>query len=289
MAKADKTWPTDYLSQFGTDPEVAEGGTENLCPLCFAVRSRPSRLKKLKRWTENENVGVIWIRVSLDYDLLNTVLAAIYLDYMKESNASATPKDAEVRLSVIHEFQEDYNDFLDRFRENLSRQFGAESIETVLKDMICLKSERTSNVFLVLKLLDDAMRAYFPKFKVIYESPVKVSIACCSSKFPFFEVWKILEAAGSSLQISVVGHGRLQTAFPHLEVILAASEGSYRKGALHKLAEVAKLSEKLAELKFADKRDTTGDSRTYESLRRTLLPLGMDFQSILTFAKMVGD
>jgi len=54
------------------------------------------------------------------------------------------------------------------------------------------------------------------------------------------------------------------------------------------LAEISKISERLAELKFQDQSEK-GDFETYEALKRNLLPLGMDFSSLLTFAKLLGD
>lgn len=290
MAPADKIWPSDYLKQYGEDLEIVGEGTENLCDNCFSIRSRPSKLRKLKGWTETENVNVIWIKFNLDYAVLTETLQNLYLDYLKKSNPSAKPDDAEVRFSLIYEFQEDYNEFLQSIKNGLYESFGTNCMETILKEMFCLKIEKTLDVFKILDLLNKKLDSFFPEFKKIVGGPIRVSIACCNSKFPFFEVWRTVEEQTANLQISLIGHGRIETSFNYLEQMLIATRGFYRKSALHKLAEISKLSEKLAELKFND-RSEKGDFETYEALKRNLLPMpmGMDFQSILTFAKLIED
>src|SRR3989338_3971618 len=288
MAPADKIWPSDYLKQFEEDTEVIDEGTENLCNNCFSIRNRPSKLKKLKKWTEAENVSVVWIKLNLNYDLLTKVLYKLYLDYLKKSNPKVRIEDAEVRFSLIYEFQQDYNEFLEELRNGLFESFGHDCVETILKDMFCLKIEKIRDVFKILNLLDKKLNSFFPEFKKLLEGPIMVSIACCNSKFPFFEVWRAIEEQAANLQILLVGHGRVETSFNYLEQILVAAKESYKKSALYKLAEISKLSEQLAELKFYD-RTEKGDFESYEALKRNLLPLGMDFEGILTFAKFIGD
>jgi len=49
------------------------------------------------------------------------------------------------------------------------------------------------------------------------------------------------------------------------------------------LADIAKLSEKLAEVTLQDKSDK------YYMRYKEILPMGMDFSSLLTLAKIMGD
>src|SRR3989338_4869233 len=162
MAPADKIWPSDYLKQFEEDTEVIDEGTENLCNNCFSIRNRPSKLKKLKKWTEAENVSVVWIKLNLNYDLLTKVLYKLYLDYLKKSNPKVRIEDAEVRFSLIYEFQQDYNEFLEELRNGLFESFGHDCVETILKDMFCLKIEKIRDVFKILNLLDKKLNSFFP-------------------------------------------------------------------------------------------------------------------------------
>jgi hypothetical protein len=288
MAPAAKIWPSDYLIQFGKDLEILDERTENLCDYCFSIRSRPSKLKKLKKWTETENISVLWIKFNLDYDLLTKMLHELYLAYLRKSNSNARAEDTEVRFSLIYEFQQDYNRFLEAFRNDLLKLFSTDSVETILKGMMNVKIEKRSEVFKTLNILDINLANIFPEFRKLLMGPIKVALVCCNSKFPFFEVWRSIENQTSNLQISLIGHGKIETSLNYLEQMLVATEKSYRKSSLYKLAEISRLSESLAELKFND-RSERGDFESYEVLKRHLLPLGMDFGSILTFAKLIED
>lgn len=288
MSEGIKDWPNDYYSQFGKDPEVPEEGIEHLCPTCFAIRSRPSKLRQLRTWTEVEDVDVLWVKVSLDYESLTTTLQQLYWEYLKRSNPSAKVEDAQIRFSLISEFYKDYDSFLLSLKKSLIDQFGSEKVEVLLKEIFCLKMDRKSDVFQFLRELNKTLNQLFPEFKKFAESPIKVCMVYCRSKFPFFEVWKKIEEQIGNLHISLIGHGDIETSFNHLDDILLAGTSSYRKGALYKLAEISKISERLAELKFQD-RSEKGDFESYEALKRRLLPLGMDFSSLLTFAKLLGD
>jgi hypothetical protein len=288
MSGGIREWPNDYYSQFGKDPEVFEEGIEYLCPTCFTIRSKPSRLRQLKTWTETEDTDVLWIKVMLNYELLTTVLQQLYWEYLKKSNPSATIEHAEIRFSLISEFYKDYNSFLLFLKNSLFTRFGDSRIEILLKEMFCIKMDRKGDVFLFLQEFNKILHQFFPEFKKFAEAPINVSLVYCHSKFPFFEVWKIIEEPTSNLHISLIGHGTIETSFNHLDDILLAGTSSYRKSALHKLAEISKISERLAELKFQD-RSEKSDFESYGALKRRLLPLGMDFSSLLTFSKLLGD
>ncbi len=86
----------------------------------------------------------------------------------------------------------------------------------------------------------------------------------------------------------MIGHGTIETSLKHLDNLLMATKKTYRKGALFKLSEVAKISERLAELKFEDKTERR-DFETYSTLKNELLPMGLDFEGILTLAKLLGE
>jgi len=288
MSEGVKDWPNDYYSQFGKDPDVAEEGIEHLCPTCFTIRSRPSKLRQLKAWTEIEDTDVLWVKVSLDYESLMTTLQQLYWEYLKRSNPSAKVEDARIRFSLISEFYKDYDSFLLSFKNSLLNHFGGEKVEILLKEMFCIKMDRKNDFFQFLQELNKALNQFFPEFKNFLEAPIKVSLVYSRSKFPFFEVWKVIEEQVTNLHISLIGHGTIETSFNHLDDILFAGTSSYRKGALFKLAEISKISERLAELKFQD-RSEKGDFESYEALKGRLLPLGMDFSSLLTFAKLLGD
>ena len=288
MAEGTKSWPIDYFSQFGVAPDLAGEGTEYLCETCFSVRSRPSKLRQLKTWTESEGPEVLWVKIGLNYELLTSTFQELYLNYLKKVNPSARPEDAEIRLSLISEFYKDYDLFLISLQESLLDRFGDSRVEVILRDMFCIRVEKKVEIFSFLEVFNNAIDRFFPEFKKFIEGPIQLSLVHCRSKFPFFEVWRTMEEQTGDLRISLAGHGVVDSSQRYLDDILLAATSSYRRSALHKLAEISRISEKLAELKFQD-RSEKSDFESYETLRRRLLPLGMDFSSLLTFTKLLGD
>jgi hypothetical protein len=288
MSEGARTWPMDYYARFGKEPEAVDEGVEYLCENCFSIRSRPSRLKQLQGWTEAGGSDVLWVKVRLDYESLTTTLQKLYLEYLRRCNPSAKNEDAEIRFSLISEFYKDYDYFLSTLRDSLLERFGGSRLEFLLKDLFCLRSDRKGDIFLFLQEFNRTLDLFFPELKKFVEGPIGLSLVYCRSKFPFFDVWRMMEDQTGSLRISLIGHGSIESSLKYLDDILLAGTQSYRRSALHKLAEISETSEKLAELKFQD-RSERGDFESYEALRRKLLPLGMDFSSLLNFARLLGD
>lgn len=285
MSHGKMTWPEDYLTKFGSDEDVVHQGVEHLCETCFFIRSRPSRLKKLRYWTE-ENSDVIWLKITLDYKRLTFALEQLYFEYLRKLNPKVTREEVEVRFSLVYEFQQDYNEFLKSFKDGTIKVFSHANVETILDDMFCIKVKDKSDTFVVLELLENLLSAIFPEFLKRLDNPLKISLSICNSKYPFFEIWREIKEQTSDVQINLVGKGAIRTTYKYIDEILLARSENYRKSALHNLAEIAKISEKLAEIKFND-RSEKNDFYSYEALKRHLLPIGMDFRSILTFVKLL--
>lgn len=285
-APSDKIWSTDYYNQFDLT-ETSIEGTEHLCENCFQIRSRPSRLRKLSKWSE-ENTNVLWLKITLDYECLTKALQNLYYDYLRKNNPNAKEKDAEVRFSLIYEFQQDYNAFLEQVSNDLLQIFGDKSLEIVMNDLFCIKVNGHKEIFKLLRLFESHINKFFPEFRKLSNGPIKFGIAHSRAKFPFFEIWRELKEQTCDLLIILTEHGIIKTSLKYIPNLLAATEGAYRKSAFYKLAEISKLSKKLAELKFND-RSEKADFEDYENLKRNLLPMGMDFHSIITFIKLLED
>jgi hypothetical protein len=285
MAPGIKTWPDDYLTMFDLDEDIVYEGIEHLCETCFSIRSKPSRLKKLKNWSE-ENFDIIWLKITLDYKKLTSTLKLLYFQYLQKLNPHASKDEAEVRFSLVYEFQRDYKHFIKEFKDEIMKIFTLTKVETILDDMFCIKAESQGDIFLILELLNNLLKTIFPEFLKILDNPIKVSICFSKAKYPFFEIWGDIKEQTSDLQINLIGKGSIKTTYKYIEEMLMAKNKSYRKSALHNLAEIAKISEKLAEIKFNDRTERS-DFYSYEALKRHLLPIGMDFRSILTFAKLL--
>jgi hypothetical protein len=279
MAKATKRWPTDYVK------DMAEEAEEHLCEICFSLRKEGTKLKKLERWTEEAEAKIIWVRLRLEFDQLIKALEELYLSYLRQFDPKIS--GAEIRFSVIGDFQEDYTRFLYEFRDSLTTKFGKENIEVIMDDFFCIKTEKMSKTLNILQIYNELLERFFPKLKEAIPSPLKFVAVCSSPKFPFFEVWRIIDGEIDDITISLIGHGDIRTDNLSLDQMVVFTDFSkIRKSALYKLAEVAKLSQRLAELTFEDRFDEDHD--TY-SMLKSRLPMRMSFQSILAFAQLIGD
>ncbi len=109
----------------------------------------------------------------------------------------------------------------------------------------------------------------------------------CGVKYPFFEVWRLWQGQTAELELTAIGHGRLRLKLSQLDKFLQlVGAKRFSKAALHNLAEIARISPALAELRFRSKGERS-ERETFEHLSE-FLPLGLDFEGILTFAKLVG-
>ncbi len=285
MDQGKMTWPGDYISRNDSAEDIIDEGTEYLCNTCFSIRSRPSKLKKLSRWTE-ENTDVLYVKGGLNYAHLTGTLQNLYYEYLNSLSSTAKREDAVVRFSMIYEFQRDYGNFIARMQNYIFKIFKPDNVEKILDDMFCIRSAGKGDVFLIIQMMFDLLKEIFPVFLKITDSPIKTSISYCYAKYPFFEVWRDVRSQSADLRINLSGQGHIETSYNYLEDLLLARRENYRKSALHNLAEVAKISERLAEIKFND-RSEKSSFQTYEALKRHLLPMGMDFKSILNFVKLL--
>ncbi len=311
-AKATKHWPEDYVLSYRElcpqckellsenslssvadflceidkaklEDLLQEPAREDLCEVCFSLRAKETKLPRLERWSREEQTKVAWLKLSLDFDQLNDTLKELYL---KRFIASFPAEKAEIRFSVIGEFQEDYASFLQEFKRQILYGFKAENVETILEDFFCVRIGRLGETLRLLQIYHKLLIDFFPAFLNLKSSPLKISIVCANSKFPFFEVWRMIEKPQEDIFVSLTGRGIMRAPIRALDSIVEAANIPYRKSALHKLAKIEETSRTLAELTFQDRRDK--DYFVYSRLGANLRS-SLDFPSILTFAKLVGD
>jgi hypothetical protein len=315
MAEATKHWPVDFIFEkkdicdkcrkliiekpfyevfeylCENDREklkdLSEDTTlEDLCETCYHIRSKGIRLLKLKDWTEIKGIKVIWLKLTLDFDILNISLNELYKNYLNslDSLGIKIPKETEIRFPVISEFTEDYNDFLISIKQNINDLFG-ENIEFLTNDLFCIKIEKLGEVMKILQIYNKEFNRFFPKFKETTLCPIKISIVAANPKYPFFEIWDILENTKDDILVALIGRGQMRVKIKNLEILVRAYEEGYQfsKSALEKLAKVAEISEALAYLTLKHKADK--DYKTYEKMEY----LGLDFKSLLVFSKIMEE
>jgi len=284
MHKATRVWPDDYLA--ASEEEKIQEGKDLLCETCFSIRARPSKLTKLAYWDEWGTGDLIWVRFSLDFARLHEALRQLYLDYLRSLDPQIAESQAEVRFSLVAEFQRDYESYLADLHQRLLGQVGSEKTETILPDFFCIKAESGGDVFSVLRCFHDSAKTFFPALLERSGCPLRVSIAFCPIKYPFFEIWRRWEEQESEMEITAVGHGGLDLELRNLKRFLELATFRFTKSALHNLAEISRISQELAELRFRA-RGEKGERESFERLRE-FLPLGLKFDGVLTLAKLLG-
>lgn len=257
------------------------GIVENLCANCFNIRKRGSKFPKLDEWEKEGADRILWIRVSLDINGLINVLEDLYAEYLETLGLKNPEERAEIRFSVLSEFDWDYREFLNKFRDKILEMFGEDNFQQILKEFVSVRIKELRDILIILRIFDELFTEFFPKFKEV-ESPIKLGVVCSNLKYPFLESWRILSDLEHDVQVSVIGKGEIKLSMPQLTPFLEVEVRD--KALLHKLTAVSEKSEKLAEVVLYDRSDR--DYRKYKPLRDAVREFG--FKNILTYAKIMG-
>lgn len=276
------------------------GGEEHLCRICAALRRRPTKLAKYQKWQETAG-KVVWIKISLNFDRLKKSLRELYVDHLGQFRLAMKEEDIKIKLSLISEFESDYHAFLNSFRDALEKKRGQQSVEKILPDFFCVRIKGNLEILNILELFYDLFRNSFSKFLEAENSPkheqkhspLKLNLLCCDPKFPFFEIWRIIEenevdpTKNQGCFVSLIGHGNLNIKISSIRMLMEAKKKAFRKTSLHNLAQIAKISESLAHLRFSGRFDKK-DYMQFSTLQK-MLEDELTFKGILTFAEIVGD
>jgi len=286
-----KPWSALGLEDFPSEdrdkvaPWLEEWAQEELCGRCYELRRRASTLSRLSRWSSGR---AAWVRINLNIDALLASLKGLHQAYIR-STVSGVREDlvakVDVRYPLVADFLDDYALFVKSFAERLSLTVGEANFEEVDEDLWCVRIEKGQTVVQVLYGYNELLSRAFPRMIAGLDSvecPVRLAISVSTIRHPFFSHWQFLEAPGAEVSAQVVGSGLALVSSRHLGDVLSALGGG-RRAALHRLREIARTSKALAELVLGDKFDRY--SRDFARLRQ-LLPLGLDFESLLTLTKL---
>ena len=264
-------------------------GEENLCSACFELREQAAPLTKLREWNEG---SIAWIHVHLDLIKLRTILTELHREYLRprlteEGLLTNLLDKVEARFPLIEDFRRDYDKYLHTFYSEIVKSFGEKNIEQVDDNLWCLHLDDKTDAMFVLEIHDKLMRERFPKLveqKIKSPCPIHLRLSISHLKHPFFDHWRFLEKANNDISIQLVGSGIAQIQIKHLSGILEKLEQTTRHG-LHRLGEIATISQLLAELVLKNKEDK--DRKTFEAINRMLDEHKLDFESIITLSNLM--
>lgn len=292
MEPAITIWPDD--------PQTP-GPWENLGQRCYALRQNASRLFKLDRWTDEPTTRIAWVFIGLDLDRLVSFLKPLYQKYAQE--VGWPPEEAaqiEVRPPLLAEFQKDYRRFLADFAARVEEFIEPDNLEHVggetgeaANTLFCLRLAEVGQIPSLLRVYYETITHHFPvavqpasPTSQTPAMPFQMCISVSGVKFPFSEHWRIIQEAGADVLINIIGKGQLRAPLASVPILVDAGRSGNRK-ALHNLAEVAKVSEALAQVYAEDKGED--HFQQYQSLIKQMRPLGMTYESLLTYAKILED
>ncbi len=290
MERATRLWPED--------PE-ALGPHENIGDRCYRLRQTAPRLFKLDRWTAEPSARVAWVYVGLDLDRLVEFLEPLYQQYAQDTGLSPElAGQVDVRPPLIAEFQKDYRRFLADFATSVEEWVGTDNVEHVggeageaANTLLCVRLESVAQVPEILTRYLERVRRYFPVMLnqasaagLTPVQPFRLAVSVSGVKFPFSEHWRIMQADMDDVLINVVGRRPVRAPLASLPILIEAGQSS-RRAALHNLAEVAKVSESLAEVYAQNKGEKHYNE--YQDLISKMRPLGMTYESLVAYANLL--
>jgi hypothetical protein len=312
MAHGQHRWPADFLASRGDLSPAArtrissiswaavrsqdfdesdrtrlaewleEWAEERLCLRCFDLRRTAPPLIRLARWDTGK---VAWARISLDLPELEAALRQLHIAYIK-AQASRISDDLlsrklPVRLPLLADFIDDYKRMINLWRERLADSFGQENVEEIDEGLVCVKLTEAPGAIRLLEIYRDLLAAHFPKLLELEAAPVRFALSISPAKHPFFVNWRFLESSQASVAVQLIGSGKAEIPINHLDALVRVIRQGGRHS-FHRLRSIARTSKALAEIMLDDRRER---DQTMEELR-SISPLGMDFESLMTLANL---
>lgn len=284
IASADRFKLTEWLEEWAE---------EELCPRCFAIRKTAGSLTRLASW---QSGIAAWVYITIDFNILIDTLKLLHQNYIKSMpqfipdfkiDSNLNLNDLPVRYPLLLDFIESYQLFINELFGEIQNTFGNDDTERIDNELICLRFDTSDKVINLLTVYQKLTERYFPKFvKPDFQinCPIRLGISISSVKHPFFAHWRFLEHPKEEISIQLVGSGIANIKINQLGGILNTLDQSNRH-TLHRLHEIAQTSKVLANLVLKDKYDR--DSKKFEKLRE-ILPLGLDFESLLILVNLAG-
>ncbi len=316
MAHGQHRWPADFLTRRGdlspsartrissmpwtlvhsTDFDesdrtrlaewLEEWSEERLCSQCFEIRRTAVPLTRLAQWDAGK---VAWVRIALDLGELEKALRQLHAAYIKTQarnqadklDQSLLVREFPVRLPLMADFVEDYERAVGRWREQLGDSFGPENLEEIDEGLVCVKLTETLGAIRLLEIYHELLLEHFPKLLELDTAPLRLAISIAPARHLFFVNWRFLERSRTPVAVQLIGSGQAEIPLDHLEALARVVRQAGRH-AFHRLRSIARTSKALAEVMLGDSH--AGDRAMAEL--RGILPLGMDFESLMTLANL---
>lgn len=232
---------------------------EYLCSVCYGIREMGEPAKAISSWEEAEK-QVMWLKLSLDQELLLQCLQRLFNDYV-DNGPGMGNVPPEIRnefktsfkpLAAQMEFVRQYHEFLEEFHDLLLGQKGYAlknflNIEQdaitypiqAYKELVVIRLDNKDIYGLILDAFDLLLRKWFPKCLV--DCPIKLAASVGNIKYPYQGHWRFLEEkqmSGLVFYLQQPGIRKIELTSRQFVALREKLKGRKLSHALHQLAAV---------------------------------------------------
>lgn len=267
-----------------------EDVVEHLCGICYDTRQQYSeRFVKLAQWQEGY---AAWLRVFMDFgsvgkhhlhELFEKFVARVGEGKLSPEEQKQLVEDLRATALTV-----DYvNDFLAMqadLAENIRRLFSKDNVEELTsrrKELLVVRLEHRRDVLRLLHLCYTVALRHFPNS--MSKPPFRFAVSLAPVRFPFGEHWRLLQQADSEVAVYLPGVGKLVCRLEVTPYIAQEQRSGFRRG-VFRLADLATQSQALARVALQDR-----EEHDLADVASSLSRLGMDFESMATFARLLRE
>jgi hypothetical protein len=276
---------------------------EWLCHTCRGIRDMGEPASIISDWEETSK-SVIWLKVSLDQNLLLKCLQRLFENYVDSGPNTDRILDHDRKilkenfrpLAAQIEFARRYQDFLDDFQASLYGKvntyqkivkiepsailYPIQSYKELL--IICLDSQK--QLGLILDVFLSLLTEYFPK--CLDDSPIRLSVSLSNIKYPYHEHWQFFgedHMPGVIFHLQQPGVCQIQLTAQQFQSLREMFKGTQLKHFLHNLAAIeGKTGELTAMMRALEQKDR------FLQIQSLMLKQRLSFRQILDFYRLVG-
>lgn len=267
---------------------------EWICDSCRGVREMGEPASEISDW-EGEGKPLVWLKVSLDQDLLLQCLQRLFEEYVDHGEgmdqvpvADRQALKASFRpLAAQMEFTMEFSDFKRAWRETLQRRVSSCALLWPIPEydeLTVVRLDESEMLGVILDEFADLLQRFFPECLV--DSPIRLSASLASAKYPYQEHWRFFQEpqnAGEVFHLSQPGVRRLCVTHGQYRALRSGLTG---KGLSHFLHRVAAIESAAGELTAA--MEVVAKRRSFPQIEQLLWLHNLTVRQILDFYRLVG-
>lgn len=274
---------------------------EWLCPVCRKIRAMGEPASTISDWEEADK-PVVWLKVSLDQELLLQCLRRLFEEYVDngpgmqqvQANDRQLLKEGFRPLAAQMEFVKQYQEFLEEFQVLLWRKSGERERPHIVeqdavlypveayRELLVIRLDQSEALGLVLDAYYSLLEQYFPE--CLIDCPIRLSASMSNIKYPYQEHWRFFEdrqSPGVSFDLQQPGVRRVRLTAQQFHTLREKLNGGRLGHFLHRLSDIeAEAGEMTALIEAFGER-----SRFMQGL---MWQHRLNFRQILDFYRLVG-